>query len=357
MKLELPHVALTLDALHCGAAIIDRSGRLVHVNPRLAALYGATVEQLLGRDLHDVFDDPEFRQHLDDALARFDQPREGESHIPLPGGVRLPVLVAARPLGDAPPLDQYRVVTVMDLRSQRESYRQLAELSNVVLSQALDLKDNNKLLEIRVAQRTAELHQANMDAIYMLAVACEHKDEATGHHVRRIQRLAELTAEALGLAAADCRVIGYSAILHDVGKIHVPDQVLKKPGPLDAPERAVMEQHTLAGESILSDRSFFTVARQIARAHHENWDGSGYPDRRAGEAIPLAARIVRVVDVFDALSHRRIYKPAWPHERVRDHLQSGGGRLFDPAVLRAFETLDERGVVRQVVAESGGDSN
>lgn len=356
MPLQLPHISAVLDALHSGAAIIDHQGRLIHINGRLADWYGRPAAQLLGRDLRTVFDDPAFRSHLEQALAHFEDPREGESVIPQPDGAPMPVLISGRRLGDAPPLDQYRVVTVVDLRPQKEAYRQLAELSNVVLGQALDLKDNNKLLEQRVAERTAQIHKANMDAIYMLAVACEHKDESTGSHVRRIQRLAECTARALGLNETESHIIGYSAILHDVGKIHVPDHVLKKPGPLTPEERTVMQRHTLAGQAILSERPFFTVARLIARSHHENWDGSGYPDGQAGEAIPLASRIVHVVDVFDALTHQRVYKPAWPVNQALATLRNGAGSRFDPQVIAAFDALHQCGRVEHALAGIAAES-
>src|SRR4029077_11350400 len=144
-----------------------------------------------------------------------------------------------------------------------------------VLEQALDLKHYSKELEQRVKDRTADLHAANMDAIYMLAEAAEAKDHDTGRHVRRIQAYSRALALQLGIKDAEAEEIGYSAILHDVGKLHVPDRILAKPGPLDRDERNEMEQHTIVGEKILSPRPFFAQSRQIARSHHENWDGSG----------------------------------------------------------------------------------
>src|SRR5206468_3740819 len=135
--------------------------------------------------------------------------------------------------------------------------------------------------------RTAERHEANMDAIYMLAVASESKDEDTGAHVRRLERYSRTLARELGFGEREAETVGYSAILHDIGKIHVPDHILKKPGPLTDDERRVIQEHTLAGEHILSVKPFFHMARRIARHHHENWDGSGYPDRAAGADIPV----------------------------------------------------------------------
>src|SRR4029450_3315375 len=190
-----------------------------------------------------------------------------------------------------------------------------------------------------VRQRTRELHEAHMEAIYMLAVAAEAKDLDTGKHVRRIERFTRLLAERIGLPTAESEAIGYSAILHDIGKIHVPDRILSKPGPLDDDERATMQQHTLAGERILSNTSFFDRARRIARSHHENWDGSGYPDRLAGESIPLEARIVHVADVYAALPTERVYKQPWTPERAVEAILGERGRMFAPDVIDAFGAL------------------
>lgn len=177
----------------------------------------------------------------------------------------------------------------------------------------------------------------------MLAVASEAKDADTGAHVRRIERYAEAMARELGLPESEVERIGYSAILHDVGKMQVPDEILKKPGSLTDDERDEIQQHTLVGERILSRLAFFDEARRIARSHHENWDGSGYPDGLAGEAIPLSARIVRLVDVYDGLTSRRAYKEAWSPELSADYIRRGAGTLFDPKLVETFDILFERG--------------
>src|SRR5690606_13843163 len=125
--------------------------------------------------------------------------------------------------------------------------------------------------------------------------------------------------------------------------MHVPDQILKKPGQLTPNERKAIEQHTIIGERILSDRPFFARARRVARWHHENWDGSGYPDHLTAGAIPLEARIVHLADVFDALTHQRIYKDAWKQTDAAEAVRESGGRMFDPDVVRAFNRLYEGG--------------
>jgi putative nucleotidyltransferase with HDIG domain len=222
----------------------------------------------------------------------------------------------------------------------KNQYQLVTQLANDVMSSAMDLRDDNELLEQRVRVRTAELREAHLDTIYMLAVASEAKDDETGQHVRRIEKLARQLAKALGMTDRQADAIGLAAILHDVGKIHVPDQVLKKPGKLSPQERALMQQHTVVGERILGENPFFETARRIARSHHENFDGSGYPDRARGEAIPIEARIVHLADVYDALTHPRIYKPAWSSAQARAFVQEASGHMFDPELLRAFASVD-----------------
>ena len=332
-----------LDALPGPAAVVTRDGRVEHANAPLAALVGRDPAALLGVALAGLCEGDEAAR-LAALLANFDAGGEGEFVLPRGDGQHAAVLLAARPLptvnGDPATL---AVVTLTDISPQRAAIDQVARLGDTVIERALELREVNAELERRVAARTAELHEANLDAIYMLAVACEARDRDTGEHVRRIERYAERVALGLGLPAPDARRIGYSAILHDVGTLHVRDAVLQKPGPLTPDERAEMQRHTLIGETILSTRPFFEVARQITRHHHENFDGSGYPDALAGDAIPLPARVVHLVDVFDALSSPRVYKDAWPIERAAATVAQGAGTQFDPAVVQVFVRLFEAG--------------
>lgn len=218
----------------------------------------------------------------------------------------------------------------------KSMFEQVTRLSNRVFDQALFLKEQNEQLEERVRQRTAELEQANLDAMYMLATAAEAHDNDTGEHVRRVELASYHTARTLGFDESAAREIGRSSVLHDLGKLFVSIALLTKPGPLTDDERATVEKHTLAGERLIADRPFFACARRIARSHHENLDGSGYPDGLQRDQIPVEARIVRVTDCCDALLSRRPYKDAWPIERVDTYLRKGSGSLFDGDVVKAY---------------------
>jgi putative nucleotidyltransferase with HDIG domain len=224
-------------------------------------------------------------------------------------------------------------------RSIKEQYDIIANLSNTVMDSAMDLKHDNEVLEMRVRARTAELVEANLDTIYMLALASEAKDQDTGDHLRRMQKLTRTLALELGMKQSDAESLGHAAILHDVGKMHVPDSILKKPGPLTPEETLIMQEHTIAGERILADKPFFAQARRIARSHHENWDGSGYPDAIRRAEIPIEARIVHLADVFDALTSPRVYKAAWMPREAADFIREASGQMFDPQIVRSFESV------------------
>ena len=227
-------------------------------------------------------------------------------------------------------------------RSIKEQYDIIANLSNTVMSSALDLKDYSKVLEQRVRERTRQLSEAQLDTIYMLAVASEAKDDDTGQHVRRIEQLTRSLASELGMDETEADSVGHAAILHDVGKIHVPDQILRKPGKLTADELATMQEHTVVGERILGDKPFFAPARRVARSHHENWDGSGYPDGARGGEIAVEARIVHLADVYDALVSPRVYKAAWTQRQAAEFIVEASGQMFDPELVRAFTHVAPR---------------
>jgi HD domain-containing protein len=192
-----------------------------------------------------------------------------------------------------------------------------------------------------VGWRTAavEIAQRQRDGMLALARGAEAKDSDTGDHVVRVQLLAEDLALATGVEAERAADIGWSAMLHDVGKLHVPDRILLKPGPLTGPEWEIMRRHPIWGAEILAQGEGFEVARRIARWHHENVDGSGYPDGLRGDRIPLEARIVRIADAFDAMTNARPYKPARAIEWALEELARYAGTQFDPELARLF--IDE----------------
>jgi hypothetical protein len=189
-----------------------------------------------------------------------------------------------------------------------------------------------------VGWRTAavEIAQRQRDGMVALARGAEAKDSDTGDHVVRVQLLAEELALATGVHAERAADIGWSAMLHDVGKLHVPDRILLKPGPLNETEWTIMRRHPIWGAEILAQGEGFEVARQIARWHHENVDGSGYPDGLRGDRIPLEARIVRIADAFDAMTNSRPYKPARAIEWALEELARCAGTQFDPELARLF---------------------
>lgn len=342
--------ASLLDALHCGAVLIDRVGVIQYANDRLCAMMHRSPGDLVGQTILSLYATDADRDFVTKRLGQFDATHEGQFHVPTADGTLLPVIISGKPLGNAPPASDYRLITLTDISVMKkaeadrsEEIEVISRLSDTVLAQALDLKRHSEQLEQRVRERTKELHEANMEAIYMLAIASEAKDTDTGAHVRRIESLTLSIAETMGIPTGDSERIGYSAILHDVGKMLVPDSVLKKPGPLESHERDLMKLHAVGGERILSRKPFFELARQIARSHHENWDGSGYPDGLSGDTIPVAARIVHLADVYDALTSQRVYKDSWtPDEAIRV-INEGSGRLFDPEVVRAFKSLVDSG--------------
>jgi two-component system response regulator RpfG len=176
------------------------------------------------------------------------------------------------------------------------------------------------------------------EILLRLARAGEYRDETTGSHIVRIGKLSRGIADLLGLDRRQCDIIEAAAPMHDIGKIGIPDAILRKPGALTDAERDVMKTHTLIGYDILKNSSspFVQCGAEIALSHHEKFDGSGYPYGLNGEDIPLCARIVAVADVYDALSSTRSYKTRWSSEQVNDYLQAHRGTHFDPQCVQAL---------------------
>lgn len=241
------------------------------------------------------------------------------------------------------------------------------------------LQRQNELLEAKVRERTRELEESQQEILARLAIAAEYRDDTTGQHAQRVADLSGHIAQALGLPAPEVELIRGAALLHDLGKIGIPDHLLLKRGRFTAEERQQMQLHTTIGAQIVSgSRShLLQLAEVVARTHHARWDGGnailgsmdsieagttggplgltgGARDQSLGrEAIPLAGRIVAVADVFDALTHVRPYKEAWPLEEAVAEIIRQGGHQFDPAVVDAFRhVLRERGLTDHLLDTS-----
>jgi HD-GYP domain-containing protein (c-di-GMP phosphodiesterase class II) len=181
------------------------------------------------------------------------------------------------------------------------------------------------------------------DQAFALARAAEPHDPAIGGHLRRLNALVQCLARELGLGEAEAERLGDDAMLHDVGKLHVPAALLGRAGPLDQREREIVARHTVLGEAFLRGRPGLGRAASIARHHHEAWDGSGGPDGLRGTAIPLAARLTAAADVLDALAAARVYKPAWSWEAAVDHVRGLAGGTLDPGIVMAVVAADADG--------------
>jgi cyclic di-GMP phosphodiesterase len=218
-----------------------------------------------------------------------------------------------------------------------------------------EIKNQNQLLEERVRERTAELEGASLDTLERLAIAAEFRDDETGRHTERVGEIAALLGTVLGLPDEDLFLIRRAAPLHDVGKIGIPDSILRKPGPLTSDEWGIMKGHASIGARILSGGRSRVVqfAEEIALSHHEHWDGQGYPAGIAGDAIPLAGRLVMVADVFDALTSDRVYRKAWPVEKVMGYIRQYAGKRFDPRIAALLERNEvSHGLLRIRARES-----
>lgn len=232
------------------------------------------------------------------------------------------------------------------------------------------LRDQNDFLEQEVQRRTREVMAIQDVTIQAMASLAETRDNETGNHIRRTQHYVKLLAELLRdhprfshfLDGDTIRLLFKSAPLHDIGKVGIPDHILLKPGRLTVEEFEIMMTHTTLGRDAIQRAEdqlgvsvdFLRLAKEIAYSHQEKWDGSGYPQGLAGDAIPISARLMAVADVYDALISRRVYKPGMPHEEAVDIIRQGGGWHFDPDVCAAFLSATEQ---FKAIAERFSDSD
>jgi putative two-component system response regulator len=284
-------------------------------------------------------------------------------HMPEPGGLELLRALEPRIHGTVP-----LPVIVMTADTNPDSRRAALELgARDFLVKPFDIEEVRlrvrNLLETRflqreqdrysarladgVRQQTRHLELARLEVLERLALAAEFRDDETREHTLRVAHTSACLATALGMTPSETREIQLAAPLHDIGKIAIPDHILLKPGPLTPEERIAMASHVTTGAEILSGSAstLLQIGEQIALTHHERWDGRGYPAGLHGGEIPLAGRIVAVADVFDALTHQRPYKDAWPLEQAVAEIKAGAGSQFDPEVVSAFAQLDHLSLV------------
>jgi putative two-component system response regulator len=202
------------------------------------------------------------------------------------------------------------------------------------------LADRAQWLAAEVAKATEVIVQREQETVMRLCKAAEYRDPETGAHILRMANYSRLIAKHLGLSQEDQDLILMAAPMHDIGKVGITDNILLKPGKLTPPEFEIMKQHAEFGYELLqgSTSKVLQAGAEIARGHHEKYDGTGYPNGKKGEEIPLFSRIVAVADVFDALTSSRPYKKAWTLEQAVDFLNAGAGTHFDPACVQAFLT-------------------
>ena len=215
--------------------------------------------------------------------------------------------------------------------------RDAAERERQLERYAADLRETFK----QERARTLEVRRSYMLTVRALASAVEHRDAYTGRHAERVAAYGLRLAQFCGMPLGDDPGVEFGFLLHDAGKVAVPDAILFKPGPLTSAERTVMQQHPVAGWEIVRDIEFLGAARDVIRHHHERWDGSGYPDGLAGEAIPLAARVFAVADTLDALTTNRPYRRASTIAQARAIIVQGQGTHFDPAVVEGFAAMGD----------------
>ncbi len=294
----------------------------------------------------------------------------------------------------ADPATRYIPFIFLTARSQIEDERQGFELgavdyitkpvsppillarvhTHLTLKAAKDfLKDQNAYLESEVQRRTQEVSMIQDVTIMAMASLAETRDNETGNHIRRTQNYVRILARQLQghprfaafLSDANIELLYKSAPLHDIGKVGIPDRILLKPGKLTPEEFEIMKTHTTLGRDAIlhaevrlnSPNTFLRFARDIAYAHQEKWDGSGYPLGLRGDEIPVAARLMAVADVYDALISRRVYKPPFPHEQAVQIISEGRGKHFDPDMVDAFlQVAEDFRSIAATFADTKGDA-
>jgi PAS domain S-box-containing protein/putative nucleotidyltransferase with HDIG domain len=307
----------------CPDAIIgcDSAGRITFVSRAASEILGLD-SSALGMHISELFED---REHFANLAALLQAQPDGVHNYAavLKGaeGHSFPALISAAPL---------------------------AENQNGDINFVCFIRDNTfqQALEQLLTEQSAQLKESYDSILQALCAALDVRDRATEGHSRRVAKLAMTVARQLGIPADTLRVIEHAAVLHDIGKIGVADAVLRKPGPLSDEEWQEMRRHPDLGYRMIKDIGFLKEAAEIVHAHHERYDGKGYPMGLAGEAIPPGARIFAVVDAYDAITSDRPYRKARPHQKAIEEIVRNSGTQFDPQVVQAFLKADKRGLIR-----------
>lgn len=310
-----PDYQLLFGQVVVGLLEITFDGKVVLINPSGAALLGYTPEELIGRDILSLTH-PEDIEKTKQAFAT------------VVGGHAPVAMLDKRYLHSGGSVVWSRSRLSLFRNARGEAHSCVAVVSDIT---------ELKTTQVRLREANVRLQTTLEGSLLALGLALETRDLETSGHTQRVVDLSVQLAQALGLGPAQIAELRHGAYLHDIGKLTIPDAVLLKPGPLDPGERALMQTHASAGhEMALRMPALAPGALLVIRHHHERWDGTGYPDRLAGEAIPLLARIFAVCDVYDALTSRRPYKPAWTSQQALAELSAQRGKQFNPAVVDAF---------------------
>ncbi len=239
----------------------------------------------------------------------------------------------------------------MALMHTAEMAREIERLRAELSQREQDAADKERQLERYAADlretfkqeraHAQELQRSYMATVRALSNAVEARDAYTGKHAERVTAYAVEVASAMSRSLAGDPATEFGFLLHDIGKVAIPDAILYKPGRLTEQERALMRRHPVIGAQIIGGIDFLEAAAEVVRSHHERWDGNGYPDGLAGDEIPLAARVFALADVFDAITTVRPYRPASPLPEARQMIIAAAGSHFDPAVVEAFASIPD----------------